>query len=157
MQQTAPQMKYRIAVLDDLPRLLELEQLVIEAERPFNASIKSDKTAYYDIRHLICNCDSHLIVCEDDEDIIGTGYAQVRESKISLEHEFHSYLGFMYVSPAYRGRGINKKILEDLVAWSQQRGARDLYLDVYVRNNAAIKAYQKAGFEPCMMEMKLRL
>jgi len=44
---------YREAVLDDLPRLLEIEQLLVAAERPFDTSIKADKTFYYDITEQI--------------------------------------------------------------------------------------------------------
>ena len=145
----------REANLDDISTLLELEQCVIEAEKPFNASIKTEKTHYYDLDDLITSKDSCLIVVEDSSDIIATGYAQIRESKVALNHEKHSYLGFMFVSPEHRGKAINQKVMNHLVEWSKGRGITDFYLDVYSQNESAIKAYQKAGFEPCLVEMKL--
>ncbi|MCO1337074.1 GNAT family N-acetyltransferase [Microbulbifer sp. OS29] len=103
-----------------------------------------------------CN-NSHLLVVEIEHNIIATGYAQIRNSKISLEHEQHSYFGFMYVSPKYRGQGINPRLIEELISWSNHKGIFDIYLDVYAKNDSAIKAYKKAGFEPSLVEMKLSI
>ena len=148
-------MKYREAVLEDLDDLYMIEQKVIEAERPFNSSIKAGKTTYYDIEKLILDSHSCLIVAEDDGEIAGTGYAQIRASKESLQHDGHSYLGFMYVSPQHRGKGINGEIVDILIAWSHAQGVKDYYLDVYAGNASAIRAYEKIGFQPCLVEMKL--
>ncbi|MCJ8315074.1 MAG: GNAT family N-acetyltransferase, partial [Saccharospirillaceae bacterium] len=87
---------YRKAIIADLPILLQLEQKVIEAERPFNSAIKSEQTMYYDVEQLIVNDDTYMLVVQLKDSIIATGYAQIRESKVSLIHETHAYLGFMF-------------------------------------------------------------
>lgn len=148
-------MNFREANLDDLSQLLDLEQRVIEVERPFNSSIKTEKTTYYDIEGLILDSDSHLIVTEDADQIIATGYAQIRRSKESRNHETHSYFGFMYVSPNFRRKGISQALVGQLISWSKSKGAQAVYLDVYMENTSAIKAYEKVGFEPSLLEMKL--
>ena len=61
----------------------------------------------------------------------------------------------MYVSHQYRGQGINAKIIEKLMSWSKRKGVYDLYLDIYSQNVTAVKAYDKVGFKPSLMEMKL--
>ena len=152
-----PILNYRKAELGDISQLLDLEQRVIKTERPFNRSIKDDQTLYYDVKDLITSSHSYLLVAEDKNSIIGTGYAQIRQSKSYLKHDIHSYLGFMYVSPDYRGQGINKNIIDKLIIWSKSKGAKDFYLDVYSQNISAIKAYEKVGFKPCLVEMKLSL
>lgn len=141
----------------DIPVLLELEQRVIEAERPFDASIKNKKTHYYDLNDLIENQDSCLVVAEELTKIVGTGYAKIKPSKEAFTHERHSYLGFMYVAPKHRGNRINQKVMNYLVEWSKNKGITELYLEVYCQNESAIKAYKNAGFEPCLLEMKLCL
>ena len=148
-------LNYREADSYDIPQLLELEQHVIDAERAYNSSIKSEKTTYYDLKQLLSSSDAHVIVAEAFGTIIGTGYVQIRKSKVSLKHDYHSYLGFMFVAPEYRGKGVNQHIINELISWSKGKGVNDFYLDVYSQNSAAIKAYEKAGFEPCLMEMKL--
>lgn len=147
----------REAVLEDEPVLLEFEQKVLEAERPYNSLIKPDDASYYDLQDLLSSTTSYLVVAEVKGGVIGSGYAQVRASKQSLTHDVHSYLGFMYVTPEYRGCGINKRIVEELIRWSKGQGITNCYLDVYSGNKAAIRAYEKAGFEKSMIEMKLNL
>ena len=147
----------REATPADLPRLLELEQGVIEFERPLNSSLKSRDTFYYDLPNMISDDNTHLIVVEDCGRIVGTGYAQIRNSKECLVHETHSYIGFMFVSSDHRGQGLAQKILDRLIEWSKGEGVKDIYLDVYAQNESAIKSYNKAGFKPCLLEMKLCL
>ena len=145
----------RKALLKDKTTLLELEQKVIEAERPYNHTIKPTNALYYDLNNLLIDLDSHLMVAELNDEIIGSGYAQIRESKKSLKHNTHSYLGFMYVAPDRRGLGINGMIIENLISWSKEKGVFDLYLDVYEGNDAAIRAYEKVGFTKSLVEMKI--
>ena len=149
-------MNFRHAVIKDIDQLLVLEQKVVAAERPFNSSIKKIKPKYYDIEKLISEDDSYLLVAEEKGGIIATGYTQIKLSKESLEHERHAYLGFMYVCPEYRGKGLNSKLIYRLISWAQKRGVNDHYLEVYSGNSPAIRAYEKFGFEPCLIEMKLK-
>lgn len=149
-------MQIRQATLSDVNALLALEQAVVDAERPFNSAIKAQGARYYDIPALVTDDDSYLLVAEDNGAIVATGYVQIRQSKPSLEHNVHGYLGFMYVAPAYRGMGLNKEIIDALMAWAESKQVFDFYLDVYADNRAAINAYEKVGFQSSMLEMKLQ-
>jgi GNAT superfamily N-acetyltransferase len=148
-------MKLRLAQPDDLPVLLEFEQGVIEEERPCNDAIRKSDVKYYDLDFLIADPDSRLELVEHDSRIVGCGYARLRSSKAQFAHERHAYLGFMYVEPDVRGQEINKMIIDSLISWSRGRGVNDIYLDVYAENQAAIRAYEKVGFAPLLVEMKL--
>ena len=141
----------------DYSSLVALEQKVIDAERPYNASLKKEGAYYYDIEKLISDHDSRLVVGEVSGGIIATGYVQVRHSKPALDHDSHGYLGFMYVEEKYRGLGLNKVIVQNLVSWGQRRGVTDFYLDVYAENKSAVRAYEKFGFRGSLLEMKLNL
>jgi len=148
----------RKAIFTDLEILLAFEQNVLEAERPFNSSIKPLDASYYDLKAMIDDEKTLLLVAENDNEIIGSGYAQIRPSKTSsLIHQVHSYLGFMYVDPEYRGLGINKMIIDKLIEWTKGKGIYDVYLDVYDDNEAAVRAYEKVGFTKSLVEMKLNL
>jgi ribosomal protein S18 acetylase RimI-like enzyme len=147
----------REAILGDESILLEFEQKVLESERPYNPVIKPFGAFYYDLGNLLADNKSHLLVAEVCGRVVGSGYAQIRASKQSLNHAVHSYLGFMYVVPECRGRGVNKSILEKLIKWSKSHGITDCYLDVYSENEGAIRAYEKVGFKKSMIEMKLNL
>ncbi|WP_297819647.1 GNAT family N-acetyltransferase [uncultured Paraglaciecola sp.] len=145
----------RAAVQADLPILKEFEQDIIATERPFNDSLKSEYICYYDIGALIDSENSSVLVAEDDGMIVGSGYARIRESKAHLTHDFHVYLGFMFVAPTHRGRGINQLVIQSLISWGKSQGMQDFYLEAYAQNNSALRAYEKLGFKASLLEMKL--
>lgn len=147
----------RPATMNDLPLLLSFEQGVITAERPFDAFIKEEHITYYDIVHLIQSVESEIIVAELNEHVIGVGYAKIRQSKHYWKELEYVYLGFMYVHPDHRRQGINQKIINHLKEWAKLRDIHELRLEVYMENEAAIRAYQKTGFIEHMVEMRLSL
>jgi ribosomal protein S18 acetylase RimI-like enzyme len=147
----------RKASINDLETLRRFEQGVINAERPFDPTLKRTGTHYYDIEAMIAADHIELLVAVLDNEIIGCGYARIEQAKPYLQHSHHSYLGFMYVDPAHRGKGINKMIIDALSKWSVLKNIQEMRLDVYVQNTAAIIAYEKAGFTKHMTEMRLGL
>ena len=147
----------RKATAEDLEELYHFEQGVIEAERPFDSTLKKEFIHYYDLKEMINAKHIEILVAEVDNKIIGSGYARIEKAKPYLTHTHHAYLGFMYVHPAYRGKGINKKIIEGLMDWALTQNIRELRLDVYFNNISAISAYEKIGFSKHMIEMRLNL
>lgn len=145
----------REASMEDLPSLLALEQGIVDAERPYDPYIKEKNVSYYDIPALITGSDSHLLVVEIDGEIVGSGYAQIRASKACFTHDHHCYLGFIYLSPAHRGKALGKKIIDALKEWGIGRGAQHIHLNVYTDNESAIRAYEKAGFKKVSVLMEL--
>ena len=149
------EIKVRPAVKAELPILREFEQGIITAERAFNDCLKPQGICYYDIGALIDSQQSTVIVADDDGQLVGSGYARICDSKAHLTHDQHVYLGFMFVAESHRGQGINQLIINALVHWGKELGFEDFYLGAYAGNSPALKAYQKMGFEPSLIEMKL--
>jgi len=147
----------RKAVAADLPVLLTFEQGIIAAERPYDSSLKEGTIHYYDIAAMIAATHIEVLVAESDGVIIGSGYARIQDAKPYLKISRYAYLGFMYVVPSYRGKGVNKLVMAGLKAWAIEQGIAELRLDVYAGNEAAIKAYEKAGFAKNLIEMRLPL
>jgi len=146
------------ATLSDIPALLACEQGVITAERPFDVTIVPDPTKYYDLELFINSPDVELLVAKIDDEIVGTGYVRIMTNqKLYLNYTRYAYLGFMYVSPQHRGKGINKMIIDHLKDWARDQGLTELRLQVFNDNEPAIKAYQKVGFEKLMLEMRMSL
>lgn len=92
-------------------------------------------------------------MAEIDGDLVGCGYARIDPAKPYLQYDRQSYLGFMYVVPEFRGRGINQMILDDLYRWTLSRGVTEIRLEVYPANSAAVRAYEKSGFIPYILQM----
>jgi len=148
---------YRSATLEDLPTLLEFEQGIILAERPFDTTLKPDPISYYDLKELILSKKAEVLVAEHNNVLIGSGYAKIMTSKPYHTHAQHAYLGFMYVKPNYRGQGVIQNITEGLKNWSRANHVFEARLEVYNDNASAIKAYEKSGFTKNLVEMRMPL
>jgi ribosomal protein S18 acetylase RimI-like enzyme len=147
----------RSATVEDLDALLQFEQGIVAAERPFDPTLKAGEIHYYDLKALILAPDSEVIVATAGSEIVGSGYAQIRLAKNYNAHERFAYLGFMYVKPEFRGRGVNGLVLEALTNWIKSQGISEIRLEVYAENEAAKRAYEKAGFTPNLLEMRRSL
>ncbi len=144
----------RTATIKDLDTLLRFEQGVIKAERPFDVTIKDGHVNYYDIVHLIEAPHIEIVVAESGDEIIGCGYARIEDGRIYLKHKQHAYLGFMYVDPAHRGKGVNKLVIDALTKWAISQNMTELLLDVYDENTPAVRAYEKVGFAKHLVQMR---
>ena len=151
----------REATPADLPLLRSFEQGVVSAERPFSPMIRDDDVPviYYDLEGLLKDEHSRLVLVEEtagEKQGVAAGYLTIRQSKTSCVHSHHGYLGFMYVMPRLRGRGVNRLVMDHLVTWGQSKGIEHFYLDVYSDNSFALRAYEKVGFSTLRCEMHAR-
>ena len=147
----------RTATRADLPVLEAFEQGIIAAERPYDRTLKPDPISYYDIGALIDSAEAEVAVVEAGGEIVASGYAQKRPSKPYIQHTYHAFLGFMYVHPDWRGRGLNRMLVDHLLGWAERNGLTEIRLTVYAGNEPALSAYRKAGFAPYITEMRLNL
>ena len=147
----------RKATTEDLSILYEFEQGVLHAERPMDKTLKASKTFYYDIPNLISDQTAELVIAEINGVIAGCGYARIKQARDCFQFDQFSYLGFMFTKEEYRGKGVNKTIMNYLYDWSLSRGIYEIRLEVYPSNNAAIKAYEKVGMQATMHTMRIDL
>jgi len=144
----------RAATLEDLPTLREFEQGVVDAERDFTSRLVDGEVNYYDLNHLIQSDKSKILVAIDEDDqLVACGYARLELDKAYFQPRPYAYLGFMYVVPAWRGRGVIQAVIDALLEWGREQGISTYKLDVFAGNQSAIRAYEKLGFVPEMMEM----
>jgi ribosomal protein S18 acetylase RimI-like enzyme len=147
----------REAQLSDLDKLLEFEQGVITAERPFDKSLKDSEITYYNIERLIGNENAQLVVAEHEGKLVASGYALIKQSEPFEKNDYFSYLGFMFVDPQYRRKGINKQIIDSLIEWSKSKGIVEVRLEVFNQNQSAVVAYEKLGFNKTSVKMRMEI
>ncbi|PYS99702.1 MAG: GNAT family N-acetyltransferase [Acidobacteria bacterium] len=152
------QVVIRRAKLDDLEQLLMFEQAMIEAERPFDEKIrKGSDVRYYDLTALISSPEAEVVVAELNSELIATGYARLKLSEPYYAHDKYSYLGFMFVVPEHRGKGVNRMIIDALESWSRSKGVSVIELEVFAENSSAVKAYEKSNYKGLMLTMRKSL
>jgi GNAT superfamily N-acetyltransferase len=144
----------RPATRADLPTLLEFEQGIILAERPFDPTLKPDPIIYYDIGEMIDADWAEVVVAVDGDRLIGSGYAKDKVSDHYVDPPNHCFLGFMFTHPDYRSRGVNGLVTDALLDWARARGHTEVQLRVYDDNAGAIRAYEKKGFGKYMVVMR---
>jgi ribosomal protein S18 acetylase RimI-like enzyme len=83
---------------------------------------------------------TYLVVGEDDR---WHGLALVR---LDDDDPAAAVLNAMWVEPAARGRGLAGVLCDACATWATERGCHELTLQVVVDNDAALRAYQAAGF-----------
>jgi len=145
----------RVATIADLDELLAMEQGIIEAERPYDPTIRTPPVVYYDLKKMLDDDAYYVLVAIADGRIVSSGYATTKKARPYLDHDHYAYLGFMYTLPEYRGRGINGRIVEGLRLWAANEGLEEIRLTVYPENKPAIRAYEKVGFVPHIVEMRI--
>lgn len=149
--------KFRKASIKDLPTLFEFEQGIIEAERPFDPNLKAGHINYYDIKAMIQSENVEVLVASIEDELVASSYIKIKEAKPYEDHAFYGYIGFMYVKPNFRGRGISTRMIEELTSWARNKNLSEIRLEVYDENHSAIRAYEKAGFNRQMVEMRMEI
>jgi GNAT superfamily N-acetyltransferase len=147
----------RKAIETEIEILLSFEKGIIEAERPFDNTLRDGDIHYYDLMGLIKATNAEVLVAVVNKEIVGSGYAKTLPAEPYQKYTEYAHLGFMYVKPAFRGQGINQKILQGLIDWSKSQNLTEVRLEVYDENIIAKRSYLKAGFKPNLLEMRLEI
>ena len=116
----------------DIPEVARIEKMIFAdpwSEKVYRETLKLPETGY------VVATD----VLDDGEEIIGA--AGVRNIVGTGE------ITNVMILPGYRGRGIAKMMLTDLLETGRQLGACDFTLEVRVSNEPAIRLYESLGFE----------
>src|SRR5215212_4088209 len=66
----------------------------------------------------------------------------------AVDERGYTGLVMVYVTPAARGTGALKGLVDAAAEWSRACGRPELLLEVMERNHRAIRAYEKLGFVP---------
>ena len=119
----------RVAGPDDLELFAALEAEVF-AEDPW--------TPYMIAEELSSPASRYWIAADESGDVVGYGGAKVGGDQADV-----MTIG---VRPHARGQGIGATILGELLAWSREAGAREIFLDVRPSNEGAIGLYESRGF-----------
>jgi ribosomal protein S18 acetylase RimI-like enzyme len=83
-----------------------------------------------------------VLVAASGGEIVGIGTAGAATVPELMPHGEILYL---YVNPAFGGRGIGRRLMRDLAAALQAQGYRSAALGVVVGNDAAVAFYERLG------------
>lgn len=103
------------------------------------------RRAYQQTVHALSAPGSACFVAEEGGQIVAYELVVVRPDETSGVMEGLKLDG--WVHPAYRGRGLNRRMDQAGEAWCRQQGVRRMVMVVAAHNQASLRASDKAGFE----------
>lgn len=90
------------------------------------------------IQELLDHENNILLVSQQDEEITGIAWGNVKEKK--------AWLGFMGVKKPFRGNGVGRSLLNRFLDESIAQGASEISLDTDPSLVPAIRLYESVGF-----------
>ena len=139
-----------IAFLRDLQ---DAERVLCASRRPGH---EVDRSCY----DALLNDGAHILLTEEDGQAVGfvSGRVKVDNDELQVEAwQTHGHISDLYVVPAYRGRGVAQRLLRAMADRLQGEGACRLSIGVLSANKAAVKAYERFGFQPFQMRLDMEL
>jgi ribosomal-protein-alanine N-acetyltransferase len=141
-------MQIRAAILEDLPRILEIERATKTAahwtENDYRAAITgTEPVRRTDVLELD-DTDSMLVQFADESrfapepGIQGFMVSRILDDEMEIEN--------VVIAQGMRRFGLGSLVLERVLQEAQNQGIRRVFLEVRESNLAAIKLYEKAGF-----------
>lgn len=118
----------RVAKLSDIPQIYDIE--VRSFKSPYPISL---------LTSLLIIAQDLFLVAELKSKIVGYVIALLRGKRMG-------HIVSIAVHPEYRGRGLGKILLREILKKLRSKGAIFVRLEVRVSNKVAISLYEKMGF-----------
>jgi len=90
---------------------------------------------------------STIFVCEDEDKLIGMAYLVASGNPTHIYPADWSYVRMVGVDPAYRGKGIAKRLTQMCVDYAKQSNEKIVGLHASEKMNDAIHIYESIGFK----------
>lgn len=139
-------MPVRVAVPEDLPRLVELGT-DMHAEGLYRVlALRHTKLEASLLACVLTTGTRLVLVWEAEGEVVGLFVAQVAPTFFSDELIASDFLH--YVDPRWRGRGALRAMLARYVAWAQERGVKHITVGVSTGGDTerTERIYQRLGF-----------
>jgi ribosomal-protein-alanine acetyltransferase len=114
----------------------ELYQMEVEC-------FKKEAFTKQQIAYLLTDYSSISLVAKEDGNIVGFVIGRIHAGKKSLA----GHILTIDVSPTHRHRGIAQKLLEEIEKIFRNKGVKECQLEAREDNVAALKLYEKLGYE----------
>ncbi|HEX9971721.1 MAG TPA: GNAT family N-acetyltransferase [bacterium] len=107
------------------------------------------------VENLIADGNVGLFVAQIGQRLVGLICCFIRETPAIpiLVPRKYVYIDNLVVDEAHRHRGIGHALLEKAHRWALQNGIHEIELNVWQFNDAAIRLYEKLGYETVTLRM----
>jgi GNAT superfamily N-acetyltransferase len=128
--------------------------LLVAQTREHRIQVESESLSQVVARVLSDERYGFLLVARVDRDIVGVAYVA---TILSVEHGGPvGWVEELYVSPAYRGQGVGRALLNGVLEQAQELGLVALDLELDVEHERAESLYARFGFRKLMRSRWVR-
>lgn len=138
-------MEFRLASIDDLQLLIDLrKKLLVEEGQVITSNIDEQLQSFFEKQFASGQYVQWLVV--EEQNIVATGALQLIAFPPSYANPtgIRGYIANMYTHPAYRGQGIAKQLLNNILSEAQMRKVHHLFL---ISSEMGKPLYKKIGFK----------
>jgi GNAT superfamily N-acetyltransferase len=139
-----PQLRALFLALHEMHRPFGVAQLIPEWESRWRQRLEERSD------------DRLLLIARIGDAVVGFADVEIRRRPSVFDEEI-AYINDMYGLEAERGRGIGRRLLQCIEAWSASRGVSEMGLTVMAGNFGAMTAYEQWGFRPRASRMSKRI
>ena len=148
-------MKVRQATPEDVPALVALFQELDRMQSDWR--VFTPRPGFYDevgdkYRESIERQNAVVLVAEDDTDVVGMAYGEVRiPSRFSDERALE--LSGVVVRSGFRGRGAGRELVHEAARFARERGVEWIELKTFAPNQGAMEFWDSLGFTPRVVQL----
>jgi GNAT superfamily N-acetyltransferase len=148
-------MKVRRATIEDVPTLVHLFQELDRLQRDWR--VFTPRPGFYDevglkYRKAMGTDQAVVLVAEDDGDIVGMAYGEVRvPSRFSDERALE--VSGVVVRSGYRGKGVGRALVKEAAQFATDRGVGWVELKTFSPNERAMDFWEGLGFRPRVVQL----
>jgi ribosomal protein S18 acetylase RimI-like enzyme len=96
-------------------------------------------------------------VAQDGPRLVGLVHLSLRERHPPMAERRFAVVEAVVVAAADRGGGIGRRLMAAAEGWARDRGAGEVWLDVWEFNAAAIGFYEALGYRTVSRRMRIDL
>jgi ribosomal protein S18 acetylase RimI-like enzyme len=147
--------KVRQATPEDVPALVALFQELDRMQSDWR--VFTPRPGFYDqvgakYRQAMGTEDAVVIVAEDEDEIVGMAYGEVRiPSRFSDERALE--LSGVVVRAGYRGRGVGRELVKEAAAFAGEKKIEWIELKTFAPNQGAMAFWEGLGFTPRVVQL----
>lgn len=148
-------MHVRKATLEDAERIAQLKHDLAVHHVPYHSMYHLNETPPELIIANVADrikssiAGDSLVLVAEDKVVVGFLNCGINDRN-GPEWEIRKtgHIGGVYVTPAYRRRGVAKALIQEALKWLKEQKIEYVDLNVAVQNAAAVAAWTALGFKP---------
>ncbi len=139
------EVKIRPLRFTEIPKMLEFRRHYDYRSPLTDGAVKQEVSVIHMLlKHLWYRDRLVTLVADEGGEIVGYTTLVLGKSK---KFQGNVYLVSAAVCESMRGRGIGTKLFNEAERYARTRSARRIELDVFARNEGAVKLYERLGYE----------